>query len=227
MKLKFICSALFLLALNASMAQDMIGNLLPQLDNGVLERNRLDKKKNENVTGTPFVNDKFVPADIKSAQGTMRVRYNTESDELEISYEEATFVLPKKSEYDLITFKSGELLQLLNYRDARNADVYGYLYNIYQGKKTTLYLKHRSVIIPEKQPQNSYEAATPPRYSRTDDEYYFNYKESIVSFPDSKKDLIALYPNNKQEIEDFLKTNKLKFKTEADLIKIAAFLETL
>ncbi|MFY8186854.1 MAG: hypothetical protein ACOVLC_02730 [Flavobacterium sp.] len=227
MKFKFILSTLFLVAVHSAYAQDMIGNLLPQLDNGVLERNRLDKKKNENVTGTPFVNDKFVPADIKSAQGTMRVRYNTESDELEISYEEATFVLPKKPEYDLITFKSGELLQLLNYRDARNADVYGYLYNIYQGNKTTLYLKHRSVIIPEKQPQNSYEAATPPRYSRTDDEYYFNYKESIVSFPDSKKDLIALYPNNKQEIEDFLKTNKLKFKTEADLIKIAAFLETL
>ena len=227
MKLKFILSALLLVAVHGATAQDMIGNLLPQLDNGVLERNRLDKKKNENVTGTPFVNDKFVPADIKGANGSMRVRYNTESDELEISYEESTFVLPKKPEYDLITFKTGELLQLLNYRDVRNADVYGYLYTIYQGNKTTLYLKHRSVIIPEKQPQNSYEAATPPRYSRTDDEYYFTYKESIVAFPDSKKELVALYPDKQKEIEEFLKTNKLKFKTEADLIKIATFLDTL
>jgi hypothetical protein len=227
MKFKFILSTLFLVAVHSAYAQDMIGNLLPQLDNGVLERNRLDKKKNENVTGTPFVIEKFIPAEIKNATGTMRVRYNTESDEVEISHEESTFVLPKKPEHDVVTISTGQVLQLLNYTDARNANVYGYLYNVYQGNKTTLYLKHRSVIIPAKQPQNSYEAATPARYSRTNDEYYFTYKENIVSFPDSKKELVALYPDKQKEIEEFLKTNKLKFKTEADLIKIATFLDTL
>jgi hypothetical protein len=155
------------------------------------------------------------------------VRYNTQSDEVEISYLESTFVLPKKPEYDRVQIQTGQILQLVNYTDARNSSVYGYLYEIFAGKKINLYLKQRSVIIPEKQPQNSYDTYSPARYSRTDDEYYFKHKDNIVEFPGKKKDLIALFPENKKQIEDFIKANKIKFKTEDDFVKLATFIDSL
>jgi hypothetical protein len=226
MKFKFIFPCLIFFIASFSSAQDMIGNILPRLDNGVLERNRLDKKKNEGVTGTPYVAEKFLPAEIKNSAEKMNVRYNTQSDEVEISYNESIFVLPKKPEYDRVDILTGQSLFLLNYLDVRNANVYGYLFEIFSGKKIKLYLKQRSVIIPEKQPQSSYDTYMPARFSRTADEYYFSFNGNIVEFPGKKKDLLALFPERKKDLEAFIKTNKIKFKSEDDFVKLATLIDS-
>ncbi len=204
----------------------MIINLFENQDSAAIERNRLDSK-NASIIGTPYVVEKFMPADIEGAGELVMVRYNSQTDEVEIEYNEKVLTLPKKQEYAKVAVRNGQTILLLNYTDARNANVYGYLYEVYAGSKINLYKKTRTVIIPEKQPQSSYDTYSPARYSRTDDEFYFNHNGTVVAFPEKKKDLISLYPEKKKEIEAFLKSNKLKFKTEEDLIKIATFLDKM
>ena len=42
-----------------------------------------------------------------------------------------------------------------------------------------------------------------------------------------KKNVLKLFPKNKDQIKSFLKSNKIKFDSEEDLLKLADFLETL
>lgn len=227
MKFKLFTIILVALLGANSHAQNQYGKYMGRSGGGILEKGWAEKKESK-VEGTPYSSEKFMLADVEGASNNILIRYNNQSDEIEIEYEEKILILPKKQEFGKIIMLNGKIIKLLNYTDIRNVNVNGYLYEIYVGNKTVLYLKERSVIIPERVADNSYSAYSPPRYSRTDDEYYFSYKgAAIVAFPDSKKELIAMYPENKKEIEDFLKTNKLKFKTEADLIKIATFLDSL
>ena len=225
MKFKSFILLLSTFSFAAVEAQQLL-NFLDRTGGGVLERNRLEKKE-KSIVGTPYSIEKFMPADLEGAGEVVMVRYNNQADEIEIEYADKILILPKKPEYGKVSLRNGKTITLVNYLDVRKANIYGYLYEILVGKKVNLYLKERSVIIPEKESQNGYDAPSPARYSRTNDEYYFTYKENIVSFPDSKKELLALYPDKQKEIEDFLKTNKLKFKSEADLIKIATFLDSL
>jgi len=216
----------FFLGLSLSFDEEQLLNFLDRTGGGVLERNRLEKK-DKSIVGTPYSVEKFMPADIEGAGEIVLVRYNNQADEIEIEYSDKILILPRKSEYEKISLRNGKVIKLLNYVDARNASIYGYLYELYVGKKITLYLKERSVIIPEKESQNGYDAPSPARYSRTSDEYYFKHKDNIVEFPSKKKDLIALYPENKKQIEDFIKVNKIKFKTEDDFVKLATFIDGL
>lgn len=225
MKFK-ILTICFLATFFGSLQAQQLLNFLDRSGNGVLERNRLEKKDSK-ITGSPYSVEKFMPADIDGAGEMVMVRYNLHADEVEIEYGEKILTLPKKAEFSKVVQRNGKALLLMNYRDVRGADIYGYLFEVYAGKKINLYLKERSIVIPEKQPQNGYGTYSPARYSRTDDEYYFNHNGSVVAFPEKKKDLISLFPEKKKEIEAFLKANKLKFKSEEDLIKIATFLDNM
>lgn len=225
MKFKFLTISL-LLGLSLTAESQQLLNFLDRTGGGVLERNRLEKR-DKSVVGSPYSIEKFMPADIEGAGEIVMIRYNSQADELEIEYNEKILILPKKPEYEKVSLRNGKVIRLLNFVDARKANIYGYLYELYVGKKITLYLKERSVIIPEKLSQNGYDAPSPARYSRTDDEYYFKHKDNIVEFPGKKKDLIELFPENKKQIEDFIKANKIKFKSEDDYVKIATFIDSL
>jgi hypothetical protein len=219
-------TVLFFTAFLGSLQAQQLLNFLDRTGNGVLERNRLEKKDNK-ITGSPYVNEKFMPADIEGAEVLVLVRYNPQSDEVEIAYEDKILILPKRKEFSQVALKSGQNILLLNYVDVRESNIYGYLFELNPNSKTSLYLRQRAIIIPEREPQNSYENYSPARYSNQDNEYYFIYKNEIVSFPSKKKDLVNMFPDKKKEIENFLKINKLKFKDQEDLIKIATYLDSL
>jgi hypothetical protein len=49
----------------------------------------------------------------------------------------------------------------------------------------------------------------------------------VIPFPKNKKALISLFSNHEEKINAFLKSEKISFKHEADLIKLTQFLATL
>ena len=50
---------------------------------------------------------------------------------------------------------------------------------------------------------------------------------NIVEMPTKKKELLKMFPNKEKEIEEFLKSNKISFKDEKDLIVLVNYLDTL
>jgi hypothetical protein len=47
----------------------------------------------------------------------------------------------------------------------------------------------------------------------------------LVEF--KKKNIMELYPENENELQKFLKANKIDFEEQADIMKLADFLATL
>jgi len=62
-------------------------------------------------------------------------------------------------------------------------------------------------------------------YKRTKGYYILSNEGDFALF--NKKNVNKLFPRNKNEIKSFLKTNKTKFDSEEDLLKLAEFLEGL
>ena len=104
----------------------------------------------------------------------------------------------------------------------------GYLVELYSNGSFSLYKKEAITYYAGKKARTSQESDLPASYSKVSYSYFFKTKTgNIIPFPESKKQLIKLYPDNKEGIEAFLKENKIDFDADADRIKIIHFLSTL
>jgi hypothetical protein len=74
----------------------------------------------------------------------------------------------------------------------------------------------------------SFEITTQPKLIRMKARYFIGIKNNpIIAFPENKKQLINSFPNFKDQITNFIKSNDLDFDNETDLSKVALFLGTL
>lgn len=226
MKTKFISVVLLLLGVYTANSQQLMSVLDPS-GTSALDRNRLDNKK-KNILGTPYDVDKYMPAKISGVNETAMVRYNAYSDNIEVEVEDKSYTLPKKDEYNQITFiGTNTTISLKSYTDSKGINTYSYLYEIANNTKSKVFLKKQVILTPEKEPISSYDSYVPAKYNKAIDEYYFEINDQIKFMPKSKKDLIAMFPNKKSEIQAYLKQNKVSFKDESDIIKLAEFLGSL
>jgi hypothetical protein len=222
MKTKFI-SAFLLLLVHTVNSQQLMSVLDPS-GTSALDRNRLENKK-KNIAGSPFDDEKFMPAKISGVNEVAMIRYNAYVDQIEVEVEGSTYNLPKKDDYSQIVFVgTNNTISLKSYIDSKGINTYGYLFEITSNSKSKVYLKKIIVLTPEKEPISSYDSYVPAKYNSGTNEYYFELNGQIRFMPKGKKDLIALFPNKKTEIQSFLKQNKISFKEESDIIKISEFL---
>ena len=117
---------------------------------------------------------------------------------------------------------------LVDYTTSGGKAAKGYLMESHSKGNCTLYTKERVLFYDGKIAKTSLEKDMPARYAKSDNEYYFTTKEhGIVEFPESKKQLIKLYPDKKQEIESFLKETSASFNEDLGRMKIIDFLSTI
>lgn len=62
---------------------------------------------------------------------------------------------------------------------------------------------------------------------KTVDSYYLKLGKAAASEIDNRKDLLELFPDNRQQIREYLKQNKLKVKKEEDLRSILQYCASL
>lgn len=67
-------------------------------------------------------------------------------------------------------------------------------------------------------------SGTPAKFTKQDPIYYIKTKQQSIKIPKNIKDLPSLFPDKKNELEDFIKSNKVKIKDEASLISLVNFL---
>lgn len=224
MKTKLLIT-LLLLSVNVISSQQLM-NILDPSGTSSLERSRLENKK-KNIAGSPFDEEKYMPAKISGVNETAMVRYNAYSDQIEVEVEDKSYFLPKKDEYNIITFiGTDKIISLKSYIDSKGINTYGYLFEIASNPNSKVFVKKQVVLTPEKEPISSYDSYVPAKYNKAIDEYYFEHKGQIKLMAKSKKDLINMFPNKKTEIQSYLKENKVSFKDEKDIIKLVTFLET-
>lgn len=223
--MKIIYSLIFLaigsLSLNAQ--QTSVGDaarvarfnkLIEEVNNGK------EKIKYSDINGIPYYSAGFVRAKVGDTSSYVPVRYNTFLDTVEILADNNVYEIPREESYPKFTFEgTNEKLVLVNSHD----DYAGYFFEIASGKNrllkkiTTKF--HDAVPAP-----NSMISGTPAKFETLKPIYFIKTENALVKIPKNTKDLATSFPDKKDALNDFLKTNKIKLNNEADLIKLTQFL---
>lgn len=189
---------------------------------------KVGAKETDNAIGSPYLMKTFSLATISGVDDLILVKYNAYSDEIELdSGNNKIFILPKDMEFHTITLKTGQVYRLFEYKDD-GKDVKGYLLEKASNNGVSLLVKEKIILIPEKQSNNGYGTYSPPKFNDGGKNYYLEMKDkSVVAFPKNKKKLAEILTGKEAEVANFLKSNKISFKDEQDMIKVVNFIATL
>ena len=188
------------------------------------------KDNEKKVDGSPYINAQFTPSEIVGIPHNFNMRYNAFADEVEVEKVKGEiYALKKDPEFKTILLEQGKYkLQLVNYWISSKKEVLGYLVELKAVNEIILYRRDKMNLIAGKEAITSFDIAVAPKLVRSKDRYYLKQKEkNIVEFPENKKQLINSFPNLKDQITNFIESNKLDFDNEADLIKITLFIGSL
>lgn len=227
---KTFFTILFLgLSIYSTQAQQLLDRIDPTHSSAL---RKYSNPKKEGIEGSPYINSYFDMANIEGIPNNIMMRYNGGKDEMEYILDENgkkdTLVLKKADQLKTIIFKNKNIkYEYVPYTNAKGESIYGYLVVLSEKNNVTLYKQESIVLMPAKEAANSYQSSSPARYVRSEDRYYIKTVNGTSPFPDSKKKLLALYPDKKSAIETYLKENKTSFKKESDLIKLTAFIATM
>ncbi|UZT96838.1 hypothetical protein ODZ84_16665 [Chryseobacterium fluminis] len=104
-----------------------------------------------------------------------------------------------------------------------NDDMSGYFYELVNGKNK-LYKKIKTKFIDMVPALNSYATDRPASFKTLEPVYYIKTENGFIKKPKNLKEITQQLPDKKEAIEEFAKSNKIKFNNEADLIKLVKFL---
>lgn len=176
--------------------------------------------KYEDISGTPYLTKTFSNAKLADNYEQLPVRYNSYTDEIEFQKDNKTSVLPKEAKFSRIEISSPkQTLALLETND----DLSGYFFEISKGKNT-LYKKIKTKFIDYVPAPNGYASDKPANFKTLDPVYYIKTEKGFIKKPKNQKDIIEQFPDKKEALTAFFKSNKIKFDKEEDLIKLVAFL---
>jgi len=220
MKFK-ILGIVLILAVNSSFGQ---ARIIDQLDPASSGNLLFKNERYEKVQGSPYILQTFMLGYIGNSKQNLLFRYNNEADNIEVKFdEEKVYVLTKEEKFGSVLIGQNNYV-LFNYVNLNGESIHGYL--IEKNKGTVSLLKRERIIIKkEKKVESSYDTYEPPKFVRGNDEYYIKLKDnSVVPFPKNKKGILELFPNQKQAIEEYIKTNKTSFSNESNMIQLMQFI---
>lgn len=186
----------------------------------------------ENAMGTPYVNADYQQVRIKNFDDKIYSgRYNAVISEMEILIATGRDPIAldiSNSDFEVTFLNENKIYRTFNYENDRGITKRGFLVVLSENEET-LVLKEEVIKYYDKVPaSSSYDNDKPAKFRKEDDNYYIKIKSGkIVSLPTKSKDIAKGFPEKGNEIENFIKKNKLKTKNEDDLIKIANFIGSL
>ena len=81
-------------------------------------------------------------------------------------------------------------------------------------------------FIEGKTGKNSYEKSEQSEFKKLKPQFFIEYNNKLQAF-NHINDLIKIFPNKKEELKNYSKTNLSKFDNTADVTKLQKFLESL
>lgn len=228
MKINNFFLVILFLSLNGFSQLQILGRETTQLATWDLTRKIDPNAKVDNISGTPYSETEFFNAQIKISDTliTAPVRYNVVLDEMEFKRDDQVYALVVKDFVTVNMNLSKKTYHFVEYT-YNNVTKKGFLIKNTENKKVNLFTKEVIEYVPYKDAPNAYSQPTPPQYKRKNDVYLLENQKSIVAMPSKKKELLALFPDHVNQIEAFIKTNKIGLKEVDDLIMLVNFLNTL
>ncbi len=179
--------------------------------------------------GSMYFDEKYMPAKVSGSDETVMLRYNAYLDQFEINnpQEQKESVFRKENGKDITFLGTGATYSFVQYKNEDNEVVNGYLRVINNGK-VKIFKSERIYLQQGKPTKNSYQSATAPQLKHANTDFYVLLPNTTqAAYFDGKKDFSKLIPGKEKEVLDYIKTNKLDLEKDADLQKLAGYVETL
>lgn len=182
------------------------------------------------VSGTMYLNERFLGAYVDGGTELSMVRYNAYHDNFEkMDPKSGSFSpMPKTPEGRIKLTGEKKEYALVGYVTKKKQPVNGYLIVLSEAPNATIYKKESIALIPRQESQNSYSQTKPATYKRAGDEFYIKTGTSAITpMPDNKKDFAKLFPGKEKAILDFIKQNKIDLDKDQDIVKLGSYLQTI
>jgi len=180
-------------------------SILYNLNNNRLTSNAINKigktdLNNNDYEGSPFLNKDFQPSTISGEGGVHLLRYNIYSDEIVLKRDNDYFLLPKKELKSVVI--GSTVIRMIN-------DTY-YVQLSKEINSTALLKKEQVKYTPGRISDNSYSSNTTAKFSVSKVDYYLFKTDTQQLSIFSHDNLLKLFPDKKDLINDVFKKNKLK-----------------
>lgn len=182
----------------------------------------LTEAQYEAVIDQAYVNPQFTLSQIYLDNKVMKentlARYNASEDEIEIKNSANATEFSALAKDPNISVKIGLETYVLVPLKGSNADG-GYFNVLYKGENYDLYKKVTARFVEPKPAATSYSQPTKPSFAKNTT-YYMVENGSFYELPTGKSKTMSVFNKKKNEINSFVKKNKLDVRKEKDLAKV-------
>jgi len=183
-------------------------------------------------TGSPYENKAFQPGfvfmDGKILASNVGLRYNAARDEFEIkkSVNTSNYAAKVLVKSEDIYVKIMNRLYVFVDKNEENKTG-GYYEVLLDGERISLYKKLSKEFIEGKKSVNSIAADILPMYKEKEQLYLLNEKNELTELPNSRNGRINYFSNNKKQIKQHIRDNKLNINKSYDLIKLIRYYNSI
>ena len=230
MKLKFLFTLLFLIFsifyTSAQFAEET--KTISQLLNSIRKNGSNDVVELSKIKGSPYENDAFIlgkAANKKTIDSKpYYLRYNIYNDIIEVKEENSTIGLIQS--LNIYAVINNREYHYEIYSDDNEKTDEGYFISLYKSEKVNVYKRKIKEFIEEQPAKDSFRQATPPSFKDAEF-YYFKKGRVLILLSTKKKEFIKNFPEHKNEITSYIKTEKINLKSEKDLIQLFKYYDSL
>lgn len=198
------------------------------LEIGTLLLEDVNKKLDENIEGSPYINKEYIPAKINEIKKTHFVRLNAIDHTLEVKVAtNKKVILTTKNEFNIqILDGSRRRYTTVSCPNKNGQRINAILEIISENDMYSLYKKERKKFV-KAQKGSAYTGKKPAQYVLLSPIYYVTSitKKStkVIEIPSKKKNFFALFEGYSKKVNQFTKQEKLSFTENEDLIRILNF----
>lgn len=223
----FILGVMLFLATSPSLAQPTTGR---NIDDHLLikdaEKN-LGLEDDIEVIGSPYLNETFTQGEVvfdKGIRNAFPLRYNIYKDWIEYQKNNQTYILDPDFRIKEVTFDENTFV--VEEYPGKGKSRLGY-FKLLDSGKVTLLSKQLVLYKEYQQAQALQSSASPPKYTRTADQFYFKVESGELHKIDNIKSMVASFPDKQDLLMAYAKKEKISAKKEEDLRRLFAYYYSL
>jgi hypothetical protein len=181
-------------------------------------------KEDRKIDGSPYVNgDKFEKVTIKDySKNVQDLRYNAYQDEMEFKMGEELYNANKTEGLKIQFPTLKKTYESLTYSyDSKTKS--GYLVLLVDNPKFSLYKREKMELMGGTKSNNGFTKDANDYYEKDKDLYLIAKDKKFSKFPKNSTDAATIFSVDKKDLDDFVKSNKINFNKEPDMIKLVEY----
>jgi hypothetical protein len=178
--------------------------------------------------GSPYLTDSFAVGSIYTSKNehfqNIPIRYNIFTDNIEYIMG-ASRVLELKNPETVEKIEYGNYKLIYLSQSNKNKSGNGFFIVLTEGNATLL--SKPGVTLHKPTQTAGYNDAQPPSFSRNPDTYYIKVGKNQASILRNKRQLITSFPDSREELRNYIKSNNTKISDQKSLINLVQYYNSL